>query len=89
MGGRPLLSPVAIKRRLTAVQELYPTTSARGEIIEILARCATISASRLAVYGRNARPIESRPVLRSAARLSALLAASEAPLKAIAARRGE
>ena len=33
---RPLLSPVAIKRRLTAVQELYTDNVARGEIIEIL-----------------------------------------------------
>ena len=33
---RPLLSPVAIKRRLTAVQELHADNVARGEIIEIL-----------------------------------------------------
>jgi len=33
---RPLLSPVAIKRRLTAVQELYADNVSRGEIIQIL-----------------------------------------------------
>ena len=33
---RPLLSPVAIKRRLGAVEELYKDNVARGEIIETL-----------------------------------------------------
>ena len=49
---RPLLSPVAIKRRLTAVQELYTDNVARGEIIEILRDIGDIQ--RLvgrAVYG--------------------------------------
>ncbi len=49
---RPLLSPVAIKRRLTAVSELYSDNVARGEIIEILRNIGDIQ--RLvgrAVYG--------------------------------------
>ena len=49
---RPLLSPVAIKRRLTAVQELFADNVARGEIIEILRNIGDIQ--RLvgrAVYG--------------------------------------
>lgn len=49
---RPLLSPVAIKRRLTAVQELFADNVARGEIIEILRDIGDIQ--RLvgrAVYG--------------------------------------
>ena len=33
---RPLLSPIAIKRRLSAVDELYRDNVTRGEIIEIL-----------------------------------------------------
>jgi len=49
---RPLLSPVAIKRRLTAVGELYSDNVTRGEIIEILKNIGDIQ--RLvgrAVYG--------------------------------------
>lgn len=49
---RPLLSPVAIKRRQSAVQELYSDNVARGEIIEILREIGDIQ--RLvgrAVYG--------------------------------------
>lgn len=49
---RPLLSPVAIKRRLSAVQELYSDNVARGEIIELLREVGDIQrlAGR-AVYG--------------------------------------
>ncbi len=49
---RPLLSPVAIKRRQAAVQELYSDNVVRGEIIEILREIGDIQ--RLvgrAVYG--------------------------------------
>ncbi|MEG1491291.1 MAG: DNA mismatch repair protein MutS [Oscillospiraceae bacterium] len=49
---RPLLSPVDIKRRLTAVAELFSDNVARGEIIEILREIGDIQ--RLvgrAVYG--------------------------------------
>lgn len=49
---RPLLSPVAIKRRLAAVSELYTDNVARGELIEILRDVGDIQ--RLvgrAVYG--------------------------------------
>lgn len=49
---RPLLSPVAIKRRQSAVQELYSDNVTRGEIIEILRDVGDIQ--RLvgrAVYG--------------------------------------
>lgn len=49
---RPLLSPVAIKRRSTAVGELFDDNVARGEIIEILRNIGDIQ--RLvgrAVYG--------------------------------------
>ena len=49
---RPLLSPVAIKRRLTAVSELFSDNVARGEIIEILRNIGDLQ--RLvgrAVYG--------------------------------------
>jgi len=49
---RPLLSPVAIKRRQAAVSELYSDNVARGEIIEILREIGDIQ--RLvgrAVYG--------------------------------------
>lgn len=49
---RPLLSPVAITRRLTAVQEMYSDNISRGEIIEILREVGDIQrlAGR-AVYG--------------------------------------
>ncbi len=58
---RPLLSPVAIGRRLSAVNELYLDNVARGEIIEILKDVGDIQ--RLvgrAVYGTaNGRDLQS------------------------------
>ena len=49
---RPLLSPVAIKRRLTAVQELFSDNVTRGELIEILRNVGDIQRlAGKAVYG--------------------------------------
>ncbi|NLV85932.1 MAG: DNA mismatch repair protein MutS, partial [Clostridiales bacterium] len=58
---RPLLSPLSIKRRLTAVQELYLDNVLRGEIIEVLRQIGDIQrlCSR-AVYGTaNGRDLSS------------------------------
>ena len=86
---RPLLSPVAIKRRLSAVQELYADNVTRGELMETLKEIGDIQ--RLigrAVYGTaNGRDLISLGKYCAAVpTLSKLLAGKQsAALKAIAA----
>ncbi len=85
---RPLLSPVSIKRRLTAVNELFSDNVARGEMIEILKDIGDIQrVVGRAVYGTaNGRDLQSLGRYFAAMpRLAALLdGKNSASLRAIA-----
>jgi len=82
---RPLLSPVAIKRRLGAVQELFADTVTRGELMGLLREIGDIQ--RLvgrAVYGSaNGRDLLALgSCLRPLPEIKTLLAGAKSPMLA-------